>query len=34
MYPEELCEPMRRELTNSGFQELITKEDVDNLFSK
>jgi len=34
MYPEELCKPMRRELTDSGFQELKTQEDVNNLFSK
>ena len=31
-YPEELCKPMREELTNAGFQELKTVEDVDALF--
>ena len=34
MYPEELCKPMRDELTSSGFQELLTPEDVDKLFEK
>jgi len=33
MYPEELCTPMRKELTESGFEELKTAEDVDNLFN-
>ena len=32
MYPEEMCKPMREELTNAGFQELKTAEDVDALF--
>ena len=32
MYPEELCKPMRDELTSSGFQELKTAEEVDSLF--
>jgi len=32
MYPEELCTPMREELTSVGFKELRTKEDVDDLF--
>ena len=32
MYPEEICKPMREELTNAGFQELKTAEDVDALF--
>jgi len=32
MYPEELCAPMREELTSAGFKELKTIEDVDNLF--
>ena len=32
MYPEEICKPMREELTNAGFQELKTVEDVDALF--
>lgn len=30
MYPEYLVEPMRKELTNVGFQELLNAEDVDN----
>jgi putative YphP/YqiW family bacilliredoxin len=34
MYPEELCTPMREELTNAGFIELKTANDVDNLFQK
>ena len=33
MYPEELCSPMREELTSSGFQELKTADDVDKLFA-
>ena len=33
MYPEELCKPMREELTSSGFQELTTVEQVDKLFA-
>ncbi len=32
MYPEEICTPMREELTSAGFEELMTVEDVDNLF--
>ena len=32
MYPEEMCKPMREELTNAGFEELKTAEDVDTLF--
>ena len=32
MYPEELCTPMREELTSVGFKELKTEQDVDNLF--
>ncbi|HSJ67160.1 MAG TPA: BrxA/BrxB family bacilliredoxin [Anditalea sp.] len=30
MYPEELVAPMRSELTDAGFQEFRTAEDVDN----
>jgi len=30
MYPEELVAPMRSELTNVGFEEFRTAEDVDN----
>tara|TARA_B100001250_G_scaffold409885_1_gene435135 strand:- start:183 stop:596 length:414 start_codon:yes stop_codon:yes gene_type:complete len=33
MYPEEICTPMRQELTNAGFKELKTGEDVENLFN-
>jgi len=33
MYPEELCKPMREELTSSGFNELTTIEEVDELFN-
>ena len=33
MYPEELCKPMREELTSSGFNELTTSEEVDELFN-
>ena len=33
MYPEELCTPMREELTSVGFKELKTEQDVDNLFN-
>lgn len=29
-YPEYICTPMRQELTNAGFQELKTPEEVDN----
>ena len=32
MYPEEMCTPMREELTVAGFRELKTIEDVDGLF--
>ena len=34
MYPEELCTPMREELTNAGFIELKTEDEVDNFFQK
>jgi len=30
MYPTEIVLPMREELTDNGFQELLTPEDVDN----
>ena len=30
MYPEELVAPMRADLTNNGFVELIDKSQVDN----
>ena len=32
-YPEEMCAPMRTELTSAGFEEMKTKNDVDTLFS-
>jgi len=31
-YPEEMCTPMRAELTSVGFEEMQTPEDVDNIF--
>tara|TARA_B100000131_G_scaffold309092_1_gene339149 strand:- start:944 stop:1357 length:414 start_codon:yes stop_codon:yes gene_type:complete len=34
MYPEELCKPMRAELTNVGFVELKTANEVDSLLSE
>ena len=34
MYPEEICTPMREELTKAGFHELKTTQDVDDLFNK
>ena len=34
MYPEEICAPMREELTSAGFQELRTVEQVDNILTK
>lgn len=34
MYPAELVKPMREELTNIGFEELTTSEDVSNAISK
>ena len=30
MYPPHLVEPMKKDLTNVGFQELLSAEDVDN----
>lgn len=33
MYPEELVRPMRAELTNNGFTELKTGEEVDQAFA-
>jgi putative YphP/YqiW family bacilliredoxin len=32
MYPEEFVRPMRQELTNIGFREMRTTEDVDQVF--
>jgi putative YphP/YqiW family bacilliredoxin len=34
MYPEEMVKPMKAELTDAGFQELYSAEDVDNVLSK
>ncbi|OQP60280.1 BrxA/BrxB family bacilliredoxin [Niastella populi] len=33
MYPTEIVLPMKEELTDNGFQELLTPEDVDNQIS-
>ena len=33
MYTEEICTPMRKELTDAGFEEMKTAEDVDDLFN-
>ena len=33
MYPEEIVKPMREQLTNQGFSELKSTEDVDNMMS-
>ena len=33
MYPEEICQPMREELTSAGFMELTNVQDVENLFN-
>ena len=34
MYPEEVCKPMREELTSVGFKELKTTQDVDRELQK
>ena len=34
MYPEELVMPMKAELTDKGFQDLITPEEVGNALKK
>ncbi len=34
MYPEELVAPMKSDLTQIGFQELLSPEEVDSLLSK
>ena len=34
MYPEDVCSPMREELTSAGFQELRTVEQVDEMLNK
>ena len=33
-YPEEMCAPMREELTSVGFVELKTEEEVSSLLNK
>lgn len=33
MYPEELVNPMKKQLTDQGFSELTTTNDVDNMIS-
>jgi len=33
MYPEELVHPMKKQLTDQGFSELTTTNDVDNIIS-
>ena len=33
MYPEEIVKPMREQLTNQGFNELKSTDDVDNMMS-
>tara|TARA_B100001996_G_scaffold101621_1_gene76220 strand:+ start:1125 stop:1535 length:411 start_codon:yes stop_codon:yes gene_type:complete len=33
MYPEELVNPMKKQLTDQGFSELTTTNDVDNIIS-
>ena len=32
-YPEEMCAPMRAELTSAGFKELKTAKEVDDVFT-
>jgi putative YphP/YqiW family bacilliredoxin len=34
MYPEEMVKPMKAELTDAGFQELYTEQDVENVLAK
>jgi putative YphP/YqiW family bacilliredoxin len=34
MYPEEIVQPMKEELTDNGFQELLTSSEVDNQLEK
>ena len=34
MYPEEVCTPMREELTSAGFKELRSTEEVDNMLNQ
>ena len=34
MYPEEIYSPMKAELTDIGFQDLLTSDDVKNVLNK
>ena len=34
MYPEEIVVPMKAELTDSGFEEMLTAEEVNNTLQK
>ena len=34
MYPEEMCTPMRADLTNAGYQEMRTAEDVEAILGE
>lgn len=34
MYPEEMCKPMREDLTSVGFIEMKTPEEVENILNK
>jgi putative YphP/YqiW family bacilliredoxin len=34
MYPEEMVKPMKAELTDAGFQELYTEQDVETALAK
>ncbi len=34
MYPEEIVRPMKEELVNAGFEELMTEQDVDDIMKK
>ena len=34
MYPEEMCTPMRADLTDAGYEEMRTAEDVDAVLGK
>ncbi|MBT6809013.1 MAG: BrxA/BrxB family bacilliredoxin [Flavobacteriales bacterium] len=34
MYPEEMCKPMREDLTSVGFVEMKTSEEVENILNK
>ena len=34
MYPEEMCTPMRADLTDAGYEEIRTAEEVDVILGK